>query len=407
MRKLFILFMIFSANLMQVSANAVEVEHLNQAVVPVTDRSAEARKTAMTEALKEVIIKNTGNPEVLLNPIIEQQLVNPDRMLRQFGYLQVDGQLMVTASFDQRALIRMLREANVAVWGQQRPLVLVWLASESTAEANAQRQLVSDGSSLTIRQDFKQQAEQRAMPLLFPVLDLDDMMQVGLTDVLGVFPEQVARASTRYQADFFVIASVLQDDSGWKYRLSLFGQDDSADSLPLLTDAGHVMSQTEAAQVMLTKISQYLVAQYAVADSGEGSVVNLQVSGITDLKQMQQLQQYLQQLSVVKQAQLARLTSNAVVFELGLFSGEQDLQRLLALESNLVPESPFKTLALVSQAAKTTKPSALPEGLNPDPSRDSQVQLAAKPQDALPSDVGDLVAPVPAAPRVTLYYLWQ
>ncbi|MGL4475584.1 MAG: DUF2066 domain-containing protein, partial [Shewanella sp.] len=347
MRKLFILFMVLNTYLWSNFANAVVVQQLNQAVVPVTDRSADARKVALADALKQVIIKNTGNPNALTNPLVQAQINDPDAILRQFGYLQIEGQLAVTASFDERRLISLLREANVPIWGKQRPLILMWLANDDQQATQEPRQLVGDESSLTIRKDFKQQGQDAGVPLLFPVLDLDDMMLVSVTDVAGGLTGNIAQASLRYGADYFAITSVLADATGWTYRLALYKQASADETqgaiVPLLSDSGSAVTELEASQAIISKISQFLVQRYAVADNGEGTRLQLQVGGLSNLEDMHKLQTYLQQLSVVKQITLSELKPSAAIYQISLFSNEQDFQRLLALEASLSPVSPFKT----------------------------------------------------------------
>ena len=48
----------------------------------------------------------------------------------------------------------------------------------------------------------------KTMPVIFPLMDLDDLMNVNEADVQGNFPNAVYPTSQRYQADYFVLATL-------------------------------------------------------------------------------------------------------------------------------------------------------------------------------------------------------
>ncbi len=325
-------------------AFAVEVKGLDQASVPVESRSNADKNTALKAAMAKVIVKNTGDASVLQNPVIAAQVKNPNGFLVQFGYEDKEGQLYLKGQFDERRIIQLLRQAQVPVWGKQRPLVLVWLSFQ---DENMQRNLLSDASEQELRKLFEQDATDQGVPLLFPVMDLDDMMQVSEADVRGNFPEAVSSASGRYQADYFALANIQQQADGMTtYRFDLYPmKEDSGIWRPLTESAMTVVSDAEAVNAMVSGLSQYFVSQYAVADSGFNEEVSVVFEGIDTMTKLKALEQYVGQLTVAKTAVIASIQGAKVVYRFTLFGSEKDLERQLNLEPRLeavtLPLEPF------------------------------------------------------------------
>ncbi|MGI2260830.1 DUF2066 domain-containing protein [Shewanella sp. GXUN23E] len=320
--------------LMGNSAFAVEVKGLDQASVPVASRSVADKNAALKAALAAVVVKNTGDETVLQNPVIAAQLNNPDAFLVQFGYEDQEGQLYLKGQFDERRVVQLLRQAQVPVWGKQRPLVLVWLA---TQDAQQQRTLLSDASMSDIRKLFKQDADAQGLPLLFPLMDLDDMMQVSEADVRGNFPSAIYQASTRYHADYFALASIQPlVDGRQSYRFYLYPmKQDETMWRPLLQLEQTVSADGDAVADMVTGLSQYFVSQYAVTDSGAGELVDVTFDGIDSMTRLTALETYVAQLAVARSAVIASIQGNRVTFRFTLYGTPEDLARQLGLESRL------------------------------------------------------------------------
>ncbi|MCF1427510.1 MAG: DUF2066 domain-containing protein [Shewanella sp.] len=316
------------------SAFAVEVKGLDQASVPVASRSVADKNIALKAALAAVVVKNTGDDKVLQNPVIAGQLNNPNAFLVQFGYEELDGQLYLKGQFDERRVVQLLRQAQVPVWGKQRPLILVWL---SVQDAQQQRGLLSDASTSDIRTLFKQDAEAKGLPLSFPLMDLDDMMQVSEADVRGNFPSTIYQASTRYHADYFVLASIrLQADGRESYRFYLYPMKQNVTMWrPLLQSEQTVATDPNAVVNMVTALSQYFVSQYAVADSGAGEQVDVVFDGIDSMARLKALETYVAQLTVARSAVIARIQGNRVTYRFTLYGSPEELARQLNLESRL------------------------------------------------------------------------
>lgn len=321
-----------------ISANvgAVEVQHLDRAQIEVTSRSVSERNRALKEALEQVIVKNSGSSDALSNPVVAVQLANPDTFLTQYGYLEDNGKLLWRGQFDLRRIINLLRQAHLPVWSQQRPLVLFWL---SVADQYGERKILNDAADSNLWHAFTDDAQAKGLPIIFPLMDLDDLMGVTEADVRGNFPATVKQSSTRYHTDYFVLANLWQNGTGsYSYRLALYPIEDESNLWqPLFETQQTFPTQMHCVTSMVSSLTQYFVSKYAVADKGTEQLVQLTFWGINSQEKLVDLERYMEHLSLAKSAVIAQIQGNKVTFNVELFGSQADLQRQLRLDSRIKP----------------------------------------------------------------------
>jgi hypothetical protein len=122
--------------------------------------------------------------------------------------------------FNGSRVERALTELGVRFWGPERPLTLLWVAVDDGAGGRAL--LGADASAdlsaatspqmtellTTVRAEIVAAAEERGLPIAWPLLDLEDLSMVSPTDVWGRFEDRIVAASARYRADAVLIGSV-------------------------------------------------------------------------------------------------------------------------------------------------------------------------------------------------------
>ncbi|WOT03724.1 DUF2066 domain-containing protein [Shewanella youngdeokensis] len=315
-------------------ANATEIGHLDESLVLIESRAIQLRDQAIKKGLEDVILKNSGTQRALSHPDVVKQLANAKGIMTQYGYQELDGELLLQVSFDHQRVISLLRQAGLPVWGAQRPLTLVWLVEDGATE----RQILADESQSPTREAFNTQADNRGVPLLFPLMDLDDAMQVGVNDIRGQFTDTVANASSRYQSNYFIVATVATVDIGFEYQMSLYPVErakGSSQHTAITNRSGRVATIEEAVIAITTATSEYYVGQYAIADSGEKLTTKIAFTDITQMKQIVEIEQYLNQLSAVKSVSIAQVKGQDVEFNVALFGDEDDLHRLIKLDSRI------------------------------------------------------------------------
>ncbi|MCU8070376.1 DUF2066 domain-containing protein [Shewanella sp. SM32] len=343
------LYCLFTIN----SVNAVEVSKLDEANVPVSSRAVAERDKALKSALEQVIIKNTGTARSLDNSLIQSQLSNPDTLLSQYGYIEQNGQLLLTASFEHRRIVALLRQAQLPVWGTQRPLTLFWVAMPGDGDT----MILGDSSALAERKIFSDFSYARGIPVLLPILDLDELMGINPNDIKGMFADIVASVSGRYQADFLALVAIDAAGNQVRYRLNLYTKA-TIDSLtpPLFSYNGIAENSTQAITAMMAALGEYYFTKYAIADTGTQLGASVTFVNIQKMAQLVEVEKYLKQLSAIKNATLTHIQGNTVTLSLDLFGSETDLQRLLSLEPRISVVAPVSAGEFSPVSNQTGKP---------------------------------------------------
>lgn len=340
---------------------AAQVSNLDEALVSVASRSLEDKNVGLREALAKVFVKNSGTESVLSHEMVIAQLQNPNALLSQFGHVEQDGQLQLKASFDHNRVVSILREAYLPVWGSQRPLTLMWFAFENDSE----RLILNDSSALNIRRDFQAQSTNRGLPMIFPVMDLDELTQVNVADVRGMFVDNVALASERYQADFFAVSSVEVFAGSYQYQISLFPRKGNEPMIqPLFSTQGNSQSLVDVAQDIVAALSEFYVTKYAIANSGSQFLSTVTFVQNTNIQQLVDIENYLKGLSAVKSVFLSSIAGDKAVFSLSLFGSEADFERLLTLEPRISLVTPSQDqVNSVIVVPPQTEPTSLSDSL--------------------------------------------
>ena len=284
-----------------VSAPAVSAQStLYEAEVAWTGQGAADRVGAFRRALGQVLVKVTGLRRLAgaqqLEPLVEnaQGLVQ-QYQLRTATVLSGDAALQeprLWVRFDEAAVDRLVREAGLPAWGRTRRSTLVWVALES---GGAPR-LVGSGDTEGIAEIFRQGAASRGVPLMLPLLDLEDRAQIGLLDLQVEAEERIRTASERYQPGSILLGRIGQpNDRLWEAQWSLLlpgaaqRWKTEGDVLDLVIDQG------------VQEVADILSAHYTSAASETvRTTIVVSVSGVHDFTGYARTMQYLQSLEEVE-----------------------------------------------------------------------------------------------------------
>ncbi|MGI9302601.1 MAG: DUF2066 domain-containing protein [Gammaproteobacteria bacterium] len=334
------------------SSPAAEVKDLYSANVGVTSRDAPDRKAALKRALVNVLVKVSGDRNIVAKPGMVELLNDAAAYVQQYSYRDTgdeDIAHMLSIDFDRTALEQSLRDNNVPTWGRSRPTVLVWLAVEHPSR----RYLVGANSDTRARKVMRRVAGQRGVPIIFPLLDLDDRGKVKLGDVTGGFDDTITAASRRYQPDTIVVAKTSALTEGfWRsqWRLLLSGEavtwSSEGDSMGTsLSEGMHGLADTLAAQVSAPSTGP--LGPALPQDMG-GVILN--VTGVKSLSDYARVDSYLSGLANVRSYRPYALAGDAVSFHLQLQGTAQDLQRAIDLGQTLERADPPAAVALARQS---------------------------------------------------------
>jgi len=311
--------------------------------LPVPDRTAPVRAGAVRAALTQVLVRLTGNPEITAEARVAPLLDTARRYLRSFRYRAqaAEGEAPVlhfVARFDLDAVQQALLRAQVPVWGQDRPPVLLWLG----VERHGRRFVLTDDDDPELDARLRGAARRLGLPLMLPLMDLQDRAAVHFPDIRGGFIERAVAAGRRYAAPVVVMASLRETAGGVSIHWWLaFGQVQDEwlssgldDATALDRGLGH----------LLQRLSQLL----AVRPAGGHAQVPVLVQDVHSAADYARVTRVLAGLTGVEAVRLAQVTADAVALDLTLDGGADSMKRLMrgteALE--LVQDDPSFVIRL-------------------------------------------------------------
>lgn len=306
---------------------AAVVQNLYEVRVPVQEPGN--TEQAFSAAFNAVVVKVTGQAAALEHPQIQEAAQSARQYVAQYGFVGQEPDLWLQVSFVPGSIDRLLKQAGQPVWGNNRPAVVVWLA----VEQNGRRVLLgAEGAGALVNQ-LEQRAAERGLPLVVPLMDLQDTSRVSSTDVWGLFLDTVRDASSRYAHDAVLVGRVYRGgESLWsgRWQLSVKGE--------VIADSVSAGSANEVLGAILDRVTEVLSHQYTQAGEFLAGDLLVEVTDVASLKDYAALTQYLNSLRPVESAQPVLVEGNRIRYRLNLTGSLEQLQEYLALDRRLRPE---------------------------------------------------------------------
>ncbi len=303
---------------------AVEVQDLYVVTVPVETRDRPERQEAFKAAMSAVLVKLTGDRSAADFPELELLQETASRYVQRFNYLNsVEEGYRLEVHFDGEALERALTERGLPVWGRERPAVLVWLAVQDKGK----RYLVGGESGATAQRQLNETASRRGLPLVLPLLDLEDQSKVSFADVSGGFQETLEAASARYRPDALVVAQAGPLAGGtWRVRWKMYfaGQSSAWE-----TEDGVLGSALAEGVHHMSGVLARGMATQGFAELASGTVIS--VSGVHSLEDEVQVATYLAGLAPVVASHPILLQGDRVDYWVRVRGDVRDIERLISL----------------------------------------------------------------------------
>ncbi|MDP6675446.1 MAG: DUF2066 domain-containing protein [Gammaproteobacteria bacterium] len=334
LRALFFLW--FAAQIQIVAAE--RVTDLYAAQVPNEDGVMRGPSGSFAQALRNVLVKVTGQRGITADPVIMNQFTSADQFVEQFRS-NPDGSLWVL--FDQVALRRSLDGIGQPVWGEERPLTLVWMVMDYgtgsrdilAADSDLEREtglfttpLPPGGAEqqMAVREILQTTAVERGLPLILPLVDFEELSSVSISDVWGGFTESLLLASERYGVDAILVgrARVIFPGSLQVRWTLLLGQE-------RFDWDGDIASGPD-------RIADFFASRLATSSRAAGRM-QLRIDGVNSLDDYGRLSRYLSALDVIENYSVEQITDQTIIFSV-LVRGDADrLMRSIALRHILQP----------------------------------------------------------------------
>lgn len=329
------LFAFLLGNFPATPANALAVDGLYDQELTVQSQSNDERLRAYREGLGAVILKITGAQRWLSDATVERALRDAQSYVQEVSYSTrtLEGQSIniISIRFDQSLVDGMLRSAGIPVWDRNRPSILLWLTVQN---ADGSREMIgsdSDHPVLAIIRDF---AEKRGVPILIPLMDLEDRRNLPLDVAWSLDEAAIRRVSARYGADSILGGRVLASPTGELVGMWQFLFRDNVVVFDSLERNLETFMQTA-----LDRSSSQLAEHFAQAGTigPSNQRITLRVDGVEDIRDYVDLLAYLQEFGVVESLSAALLDGSSVELDLSLSGTTFLFTEFLSLGRDLLP----------------------------------------------------------------------
>ena len=287
--------------LLVLAARADVVDTLYDARVAVEQRGDQALAHAAAEGLREVLVRVSGQRDIASSPAIQPALGKAQSLLRQFRYESErrDGrqQLYLDLSFSEVEVNRLLSQSALPVWDKNRPRVLAWLVADDVSG----RRFVNAKDHPDIVEALQRAARQRGLPLVFPALDIDDMLQLTTGQLWAMDLAAVRTAAARYRSSQILAGRLTKLSVGWIANLAYV---DGSDENFVDTQGD---SLDAVLQPAINRLADDLARQYAVVRTSQSDQrATIVVSGVREFRDSARLLAYLEGVAVVEHHEPAR-----------------------------------------------------------------------------------------------------
>ena len=322
---IFSLIFVFAASL----SSAAEVTDLYQAQAVVESQSEQDRQRLAPELLKQVLIKVVGDSRAVEQADVSALTTDAQRYIDQFFYQQKpdpesesgEQQLILTVDFNPNGINTALQRIGLPVWDRIRPESLIWLAVDN----NGNQQLVGEADGDSLLSYIEQAAQQRGIPILLPLMDLEDQTQLTFNDVATGNNNAIKQASERYAPSVIVTARLRGNNEAaeisWQ---AILGEETERWS-----SQGAVK---EAIQKGVNGLADRLGSRLNMTLSRAGETeLAIQISGVQDYEGYTRLMDYLGTLQAVTDIKVGSLGSEKLDLILVIQAEPEKFRQLLSL----------------------------------------------------------------------------
>ena len=332
-------FVLAMSSLLAAAPRAAEVSGLYEAEVPVSSQEDADRESALGLALRQVLSKVSGRREVGSNPILAVALDTPGRFVQQYRYRiarttesfsTAQEEMRLWARFDADLVDGLVRDAGLPVWGRSRPALLVWLAIDT----GARRELLAADHDAGYFASLRESAARRGIPLVAPLLDLQDRAAVRTAEIWTGFFDDLRLASARYDSGAVLVGRLRRLSSSlWEAQWSLLFEDAEQ----------HWTTRSDLPELLFEDgvhgAADLLAARYAsLADQLSTGTVELVVTGVHTLEDYARILQYLSALDGVERVEVDTVEPGQVRFRVDARGGRSAIRQIIAFGSMLSPE---------------------------------------------------------------------
>ena len=339
LRKVLVILLYISSHL----SIAEEVENLYVSLVAVADQSAEAKQLGISEALKNVLVKLTGNGEILELSRLRPSFDNASTYIDALSFEDlpaasnrasqdlIDTPIGLRVSFSRSAIDELIRNNQLPVLPSNRPKLLVWVVIDDSA--TGREFLGQDSSSLAdnnigadIITELSEVMKERGIPYMLPTFDLEDQLALPIESAWNLQADKIQSASQRYSADGWVALRFYRTSIGdvrgaWVYQVAgrrQLGDFNAERDQPLITSA-------------VNNILNSLTGSFSYIPIPRGDTNSLlvNITGINTYSDYQRVNEHFKKLEIVSSFDLFSTRESQITLSVSAEGGAALLHKAL------------------------------------------------------------------------------
>ena len=307
-----------------------------------------------SNALKQVLIKVSGDRDILDNPLIRTQLRSAQDLVLSFAFTTDQQTRLYRARFDDAKVQTLIKNAGFPLWPAVRPHTLIWLAEQTDA---GDRQILTETDGQPGVSGIHKQARNLGLDISLPIGDITDLQALSVFDVWGRFEYPIRQASERYKPDLIVVARITQNQVD---ENSTAEPDYFAEPTELQVFEGDWLIQWQVLNgpspnqiytlanddktALITAFTEELASQQAKTFSidttqspEQRQSIALIIHQVNGIVAYQRALEYLEQLTAVNSATVSSVKGNSVHFRLSMLGTEEDIRNAITLGNQLQP----------------------------------------------------------------------
>lgn len=306
---------------------AVVVPHLYDATLIAPTRSEAERQDLLKQGLLQVLEKISGDTQLQRKSVINDALQHAADFVEQYTY---QGQ-RITIRYSPDLINHLLEQAGGTIWGSKRPSVLLWLGIEQ----NLQRRLVGVDTDLDLQAQLQSIASAKGLPLFLPLMDLEDVGLITVTDVWHADLLTVQRASERYNPQVILLGQIiapLSEKHGWQGSWQLLHANQNA-SWQAQTPTLEALLQQSIQETIRHLLGRYETKKPLI----EGASIVLGIQNVHSVEDFRELETYLSSLEQISEINVLQLKDHHVILKVTAHT-QEGLKQTLKRDRHLLVE---------------------------------------------------------------------
>ncbi len=331
---------------------AASLDEIYAVDVVVAGQSREDRLRAFADGLRRVLVRATGDRSVLGRPGIVRAISHARDFVQRYDYVAVppaspdgrpDRAPAATPSiegpsgerlhivYDDEAIERLLDGLGLPLWGSLRPTLIVLFAFD---DGGRRRLLAAEGGTenAELTALVAEIARRRALPVILPLLDIEDQQLMRFSDVWGDFAGPLRQVAERYRAEALLVGRAYREQTGWRMRWSLHGDDGTE------RWEGTVARLDNGLREAVETAVDHLARHHArVVTHQSRSRTRVRIHDVRAIADFARTMDYLESLEIVDGVRLVSISGEVVECLLDVRGGRSLFGKVVAYGDTLVP----------------------------------------------------------------------